>query len=116
MVPNSPACSFIQASMAGSRSTAPLNRSNSALSRRSTFCSRDLCSHDLWLCDNLTYTRNEGTSVRVVHDPTDVAGSVFGRSANQQKGFPVCHHLFPRDGVRLVQRDFSNAPRKVGVE
>src|SRR6266481_5010105 len=29
MAPNSPACSFIHASMAGSRSTAPLNRSNS---------------------------------------------------------------------------------------
>src|SRR5712692_10023189 len=31
MAPNSPACSFIHASMAGSRSTAPLNRSNSDL-------------------------------------------------------------------------------------
>src|SRR6267378_4585017 len=29
MAPNSPACSFIHASMAGSRSTAPLNRSKS---------------------------------------------------------------------------------------
>src|ERR1039458_1209336 len=31
MAPNAPACSFIHASMAGSRSTAPLNRSNSVL-------------------------------------------------------------------------------------
>jgi hypothetical protein len=31
MAPNSPECSFIHASMAGSRSTAPLNRSNSVL-------------------------------------------------------------------------------------
>src|SRR5438132_5822168 len=31
MAPNSPACSFIHASMVGSRSTAPLNRSNSVL-------------------------------------------------------------------------------------
>src|ERR1700721_2883427 len=31
MTPNSPSCSFIHASMAGSRSTAPLNRSNSVL-------------------------------------------------------------------------------------
>jgi len=31
MAPNSPRCSFIHASMAGSRSTAPLNRSNRAL-------------------------------------------------------------------------------------
>src|ERR1700690_2460342 len=31
MAPNSPACSFIHASMAGSRSTAPLNRSKSVL-------------------------------------------------------------------------------------
>src|SRR5687767_9984916 len=31
MAPNSPARSFIHASMAGSRSTAPLNRSNSIL-------------------------------------------------------------------------------------
>src|SRR5579863_6447730 len=31
MAPNSPACSFIQASMAGSCSAAPLNRSNSVL-------------------------------------------------------------------------------------
>src|SRR5260370_28987224 len=31
MAPNSLACSFIHASMAGSRSTAPLNRSNSVL-------------------------------------------------------------------------------------
>src|SRR5436309_7758438 len=31
MAPNSPACSFIHASMAGSRSTAPSNRSNSVL-------------------------------------------------------------------------------------
>src|SRR5216683_5247221 len=31
MAPNSPACSFTHASMAGSRSTAPLNRSNSVL-------------------------------------------------------------------------------------
>src|SRR6266481_217726 len=31
MAPDSPACSFIHASMAGSRSTAPLNRSNSDL-------------------------------------------------------------------------------------
>src|ERR1700733_5383856 len=31
MDPNPPACSFIHASMAGSRSTAPLNRSNSVL-------------------------------------------------------------------------------------
>src|SRR5882762_5211435 len=31
MAPNSPACSLIQASMAGARSTAPLNRSNSVL-------------------------------------------------------------------------------------
>src|SRR6516162_7281623 len=31
MAPNSPACSFIQASMAGSLSTAPLNRSSSVL-------------------------------------------------------------------------------------
>ena len=31
MAPNSPACSFIHASMAGSRSIAPLNRSNSVL-------------------------------------------------------------------------------------
>src|SRR5712664_3838648 len=31
MAPNSPACSFIHASMAGSRSTAPLNRSGSVL-------------------------------------------------------------------------------------
>src|SRR5437016_5164562 len=31
MAPNSPACAFIHASMAGSRSTAPLNRSNSVL-------------------------------------------------------------------------------------
>src|SRR5882762_95835 len=31
MAPNSPECSFIHASTAGSRSTAPLNRSNSAL-------------------------------------------------------------------------------------
>src|SRR5277367_5935497 len=31
MDPNSAACSFIHASMAGSRSTAPLNRSNSVL-------------------------------------------------------------------------------------
>src|ERR1700735_1328124 len=29
MAPNPPVCSFIQAAMAGSRSTAPLNRSNS---------------------------------------------------------------------------------------
>src|SRR6266850_4436291 len=31
MAPNSPECSFIHASMAGSRSPAPLNRSNSVL-------------------------------------------------------------------------------------
>src|SRR5882762_2860945 len=31
MAPNSPSCSFIHASMAGSRSTAPLNRSKSVL-------------------------------------------------------------------------------------
>jgi hypothetical protein len=31
MAPTSPPCSFIHASMAGSRSTAPLNRSNSVL-------------------------------------------------------------------------------------
>src|ERR1700730_2284076 len=31
MAPNSPACSLIQASMAGARSTPPLNRSNSVL-------------------------------------------------------------------------------------
>src|SRR5262249_49839789 len=31
MAPNSPACCFIHASIAGSRSTAPLNRSNSVL-------------------------------------------------------------------------------------
>src|SRR5882724_11116282 len=31
MAPNSPVCSLIQASMAGARSTAPLNRSNSVL-------------------------------------------------------------------------------------
>src|SRR6266481_5245367 len=31
MAPNSPTCSLIQASMAGARSTAPLNRSNSVL-------------------------------------------------------------------------------------
>src|SRR5438046_3480013 len=31
MAPNSPACSFIHASTAGSRSTAPSNRSNSVL-------------------------------------------------------------------------------------
>src|SRR5580704_4742339 len=31
MAPKSPACSFIHASMVGSRSTAPLNRSNSVL-------------------------------------------------------------------------------------
>ena len=31
MVPNSPECAFIHPSMAGSRSTAPLNRSNSVL-------------------------------------------------------------------------------------
>src|SRR5882757_269599 len=31
MAPNSPACSFIHASMAGSRSRAPSNRSNSVL-------------------------------------------------------------------------------------
>jgi hypothetical protein len=31
MAANSPACSFIHTSMAGSRSTAPLNRSNSIL-------------------------------------------------------------------------------------
>src|SRR5271157_1296364 len=31
MAPNPPACSFIHASMAGSRSTAPLNRNNSVL-------------------------------------------------------------------------------------
>src|SRR6266851_5200025 len=31
MAPNSPECSFIHASMAGSRSTAPLNRSSSVL-------------------------------------------------------------------------------------
>src|SRR5262249_10338332 len=31
MAPNPPACCFIHASMAGSRSTAPLNRSNSVL-------------------------------------------------------------------------------------
>src|SRR6266853_2567961 len=31
MAPNSPACSYIPASMVGSRSTAPLNRSNSVL-------------------------------------------------------------------------------------
>src|SRR5882762_10329077 len=31
MAPNPPACSFIHASMAGSRSTAPLNRSKSVL-------------------------------------------------------------------------------------
>src|SRR6185295_13410558 len=37
MAPNSPACSFIHASIAGSRSTAPLNRSNSVLIVRSTF-------------------------------------------------------------------------------
>src|SRR5260370_39198702 len=37
MAPNSPPCSFIHASMAGSRSTAPLNRSNSVSHRRSIF-------------------------------------------------------------------------------
>ncbi len=42
MAPNSPACSFIHASMAGSRSTAPLNRSNSVLSRHGIF--RATCS------------------------------------------------------------------------
>src|SRR5215831_13321685 len=31
MAPNSPACSFIQPSMIGSRSTAPFNRNNSVL-------------------------------------------------------------------------------------
>jgi hypothetical protein len=31
MAPNSPACSFIQPSIAGSRSTAPFNRNNSVL-------------------------------------------------------------------------------------
>src|SRR5262245_56952906 len=41
MAPNSPACSFIQASIAGSRSTAPLNRSNSLV-----FTSRSL-EHNL---------------------------------------------------------------------
>src|SRR5581483_223499 len=39
--PNSPACSFIQPSMAGSRSTAPLNRSNSVLLIAATVRFRD---------------------------------------------------------------------------
>src|SRR5712691_828426 len=42
MAPNSPACYFIHASMAGSRSTAPLNRSNSDLIVAPLFFSRDL--------------------------------------------------------------------------
>src|SRR6266705_1670087 len=42
--------SFIDASMAGSRSTAPLNSSNSVLIDRSTFCFRDL-----WLRSTLTF-------------------------------------------------------------
>src|SRR5712692_5366547 len=50
MAPNPPGCSFIHASMAGSRSTAPLNRSNCVLHRRSTFCFRDL-----WLRSTLTF-------------------------------------------------------------
>jgi hypothetical protein len=41
MVPNPPACSLIQASMAGSRSTAPLNRSSFVLIVATLFCFRD---------------------------------------------------------------------------
>src|ERR1700722_19827989 len=44
MAPNSPACSFIHASMAGSRSTAPLNRSNSVLIVDST-SAFEICGH-----------------------------------------------------------------------
>src|SRR5690348_10031136 len=41
MAPNSPACCFVHVSMAGSRSTAPLNRSSAVLIGRSTLCFRD---------------------------------------------------------------------------
>src|SRR5215472_11358722 len=40
MAPNSPACSFIHASMAGSRSTTPLNRSKAVLQAGKSFLSR----------------------------------------------------------------------------
>src|ERR1700730_765639 len=49
MAPNSPECSFVQASMAGSRSTAPLNRSNSDLTVA------PLCSFEIY--GYVAYTR-----------------------------------------------------------
>src|ERR1700683_3847463 len=44
MAPNPPACSFIHASMAGSRSTAPLNRRNCALIVATVFA-LEICSY-----------------------------------------------------------------------
>src|ERR1700737_631916 len=51
--PNSPACSFIHASMAGSRWTAPLNRSNAVLIVAPLFF--DIYGH-------VAYTRRSGAS------------------------------------------------------
>src|SRR5882757_9069397 len=51
MVPNPPACPFIHASMAGSRSTAPLNRSNFVLIVATLFCFREL-----WFLSTLAFS------------------------------------------------------------
>src|SRR5208282_5627554 len=51
MAPNPPACSFIHTLMAGSRSTAPLKRSNSVL------IVATLCFRDLWLGCTLAFPR-----------------------------------------------------------
>src|SRR5690242_5175077 len=95
MAPSSPACSFIHASMAGSRSTAPSNRSNSVLivvpapervcrtqASKGASCFRDLLLQRLQV-------RPEGqqAAVAILHHKLTAVPRHVGKSASEFHSF-----------------------------
>src|SRR5579864_6618067 len=85
MAPNPPACSFIQASMAGSRSTAPLNRNNSVLivAPLSAF---EICGYAARL-PSLQQNHSPGTVGLVAKNVAPVKATVF---YNPDRPCPAC--------------------------
>src|ERR1017187_102080 len=132
MAPNSPACFFIHASMAGSRSTAPLNRSNSVLivaplfsfeiygyvtpyTRRPLACSCPEEQKGYYLSNAAAFTNSE----RLVGHPLTIpdhrslpvrAGQRKNRSAKQKRVGEVVDSLDLHAGTRVCERPNQDRP------
>src|SRR6516164_2948030 len=88
MAPNSPACSFIHASMAGSRSTAPSNRSKAVLPSGQSFLSRIREARNVLLRTAETLHTHPEASQRIdgKHPPVEIEGNHMCERTTKGKG------------------------------